>query len=160
MHLLNAGFRRSVISDVERHELDAREGTRHCGYSDAAEDPVATGGYQLGGCPANAGRCTCDQDNAPRSVCHRNSWPRRRLDDEVAASLKAHRQKMFKIIFWPYYGHVAEDEAMPYSPKQKRDTREKILESASEKSDFMGLMTHEYTSKPQVQRERFFRRYW
>ena len=37
---------------------------------------------------------------------------------------------MFKIIFWPYYGHAAEDEAMPYAPKQKRDTREKILESA------------------------------
>src|SRR5262249_45094200 len=29
-----------------------------------------------------------------------------------------------------YHHRVAEDEAMPYSPKQKRDTREKILESA------------------------------
>src|SRR5215475_261754 len=40
------------------------------------------------------------------------------------------RRKMFKIIFWRYYSHAAEDEAMPYSPKRKRDTREKILESA------------------------------
>jgi len=37
---------------------------------------------------------------------------------------------MFKIIFGRYHHRVAEDEAMPYSPKQKRDTREKILESA------------------------------
>jgi TetR/AcrR family transcriptional regulator, transcriptional repressor for nem operon len=36
---------------------------------------------------------------------------------------------MFKIIFWRYYC-LLEDEAMPYSPKHKRDTREKILESA------------------------------
>src|SRR5262249_11768361 len=129
-HLLNAGFRRSVISDVERHELDARGGTCRRRCADAAEHPVATGGQQLGGCPAKSARGTRDADNPPRSVCHRNSWPRRRLDDEVAASLKAHRQKMFKIIFWPYYGRVAEDKAMPYSPKQKRDTREKILESA------------------------------
>jgi hypothetical protein len=48
---------------------------------------------------------------------------------KVAASLKVDRQKMFKIIFWRYYRHLAEHEAMPYSPKQKRDTREKILES-------------------------------
>jgi TetR/AcrR family transcriptional regulator, transcriptional repressor for nem operon len=37
---------------------------------------------------------------------------------------------MFKIIFWLYYRHLTEDEQMPYSPKHKRDTREKILESA------------------------------
>jgi hypothetical protein len=37
---------------------------------------------------------------------------------------------MFKIIFARYRHHVPEDEAMPYLPKQKRDTREKILESA------------------------------
>jgi TetR/AcrR family transcriptional regulator, transcriptional repressor for nem operon len=37
---------------------------------------------------------------------------------------------MFKIIFWRYDRLLAEDEAMPYSPKQKLDTREKILESA------------------------------
>jgi TetR/AcrR family transcriptional repressor of nem operon len=37
---------------------------------------------------------------------------------------------MFKIIFARYHHHVPEDEAMPYSPKQSRDTREKILESA------------------------------
>jgi AcrR family transcriptional regulator len=37
---------------------------------------------------------------------------------------------MFKIIFWRYNRHLAEDEPMPYSPEHKRDTREKILESA------------------------------
>jgi len=45
-------------------------------------------------------------------------------------SIEVDRRKMFKIIFGRYHHHVAEDEAMPYSPKQKRDTREKILESA------------------------------
>jgi TetR/AcrR family transcriptional repressor of nem operon len=39
-------------------------------------------------------------------------------------------EKMFKIIFWRYDCHLVEDKAMPYSPKHKRDTREKILESA------------------------------
>src|SRR5262245_30680823 len=37
---------------------------------------------------------------------------------------------MIKIIFWRYDRRTVEDEAMPYSPKHKRDTREKILESA------------------------------
>src|SRR5499427_6592698 len=37
---------------------------------------------------------------------------------------------MVKIIFWRYDRRPAESKAMPYSPKQKRDTREKILESA------------------------------
>ena len=37
---------------------------------------------------------------------------------------------MFKIIFWPYDRSPAEDKAMPYSPEHKRDTRDKILESA------------------------------
>jgi AcrR family transcriptional regulator len=37
---------------------------------------------------------------------------------------------MFKIIFWRYDCHPVEDNAMPYPPKHKRDTREKILESA------------------------------
>jgi TetR/AcrR family transcriptional regulator, transcriptional repressor for nem operon len=46
---------------------------------------------------------------------------------------------MFKIIFWRYCSHVAEDEAMPYSPKQKRDTREKILESARRLFNRKGL---------------------
>src|SRR5262249_55657464 len=39
-------------------------------------------------------------------------------------------EKMFKIIFWRYYCHVVRHKAMSYSPKHKRDTREKILESA------------------------------
>src|SRR5262245_14635424 len=48
----------------------------------------------------------------------------------VAALFQGDRQKMFKIIFWRYHRHLAEDAAMPYSPKHKRDTHEKILESA------------------------------
>src|SRR5215510_8876726 len=44
---------------------------------------------------------------------------------------------MFKIIFWRYHRHLAEEEAMPYSPKQKSDTREKILESARRLSTAM-----------------------
>jgi AcrR family transcriptional regulator len=37
---------------------------------------------------------------------------------------------MFKIIFWRYDQRHTGSEVMPYAPKQKRDTREKILESA------------------------------
>jgi hypothetical protein len=73
-HLFNAGIDRSLFADIERHELNAGELTRRCGSADAAEDPVATAGQQLGGGPANAGRCTRDQDNAARSVRHVNSW--------------------------------------------------------------------------------------
>jgi TetR/AcrR family transcriptional regulator, transcriptional repressor for nem operon len=46
---------------------------------------------------------------------------------------------MFKIIFWRYYRHLAEDEAMPYSPEHKRDTREKILESARRLFNLQGF---------------------
>jgi hypothetical protein len=61
---------------------------------------VALAGQQLGGCPADAGRCTRDQDNAARCVRHGNSWPRPWPRDEVTAAFKVDRQKMFKIIFW------------------------------------------------------------
>jgi TetR/AcrR family transcriptional repressor of nem operon len=37
---------------------------------------------------------------------------------------------MFKIIFWRYDRYLGEETAMPYSLKHKRDTRDKILESA------------------------------
>jgi len=74
----NAGLDRSLISDIERHELDTRERTRHGGCTDAAEDPVAPGGQQLGGCPPDAGRNACDQDNMARSVRHENRWLARR----------------------------------------------------------------------------------
>jgi hypothetical protein len=56
----NASLDRSLISDIERHELDTRERTYRCGCADTVEDPVAPGGQQLGSCPPDAGRCTCD----------------------------------------------------------------------------------------------------
>src|SRR5512138_2489128 len=37
---------------------------------------------------------------------------------------------MFKIIFWRYCSYLTEENAMPYSPKHKRESRDKILESA------------------------------
>ena len=43
---------------------------------------------------------------------------------------QADQQKMFKIIFWRYHRYLTEENAMPYSPKHKRKSREKILESA------------------------------
>ena len=61
-------------------------------------------------------------------VRHRNSWPWRRRDR--CGLFENRSEKMFKIIFWRYDCHLVEDKAMPYSPKHKRDTREKILESA------------------------------
>jgi hypothetical protein len=64
-YLFDAGLDRSVVSDIEQHELDAGERTSRRGGTDAAERPEALGGQQFGGCPADAGRCTGDQDNAP-----------------------------------------------------------------------------------------------
>jgi len=37
---------------------------------------------------------------------------------------QADPQKMFKIIFCPYDRRSTAEEAMPYSPEHKRDTRE------------------------------------
>jgi hypothetical protein len=73
-YLFNAGLDRSQITDIERHELNAGERTCRCGSANAAEDPMAPAGQQLGGYPANAGGCTRDQHNAARSVHHVNSW--------------------------------------------------------------------------------------
>jgi hypothetical protein len=73
-------------------------GKSRCGCADAAEDAVTPAGQQLGGCSADAGRGTCDQDNAALSFRHGNSWLWRQAN-EGYASLKLHRQEMFKIIF-------------------------------------------------------------
>jgi hypothetical protein len=67
-HDFNTSHDRSLISNIERHELDIRERTCRCGCADTVS--VAPGGQQLGSCPPDAGRCTCDQDNMPRSVRH------------------------------------------------------------------------------------------
>jgi hypothetical protein len=72
-HRLDAGLDRSLIADVERHELHARERSCRCHGADATEDPVAAAGQQLRGCPADSGRCSRDQDNAFRSVRHGSS---------------------------------------------------------------------------------------
>jgi hypothetical protein len=72
-HRFNAGLDRSPISDIERHELNARERRCRCRCADATENPVAPAGQQFGGYPADAGRCTRDQDNSARYVRHGNS---------------------------------------------------------------------------------------
>src|SRR5262245_1012892 len=71
-HHFNAALDRSPISDIKRHELDARERSCRCRCADAAEDTVAPAGQQLGGRPADAGRSTRDQDNAALSLRHRS----------------------------------------------------------------------------------------
>jgi hypothetical protein len=72
-HVINAGSSRGLITNIERHEFDARERTRRRGCADATEDPIPAGGDELGGCPANAGRCAGNQDNTPAFVHHENS---------------------------------------------------------------------------------------
>src|SRR5262245_47334293 len=104
--LFNAGLDRNLISDIERYEFDARERSCRCGCTDAAEDAVTPGSQQLGGYPADAGRCASDQDNTPRSVRHGNSWPAAAGRRSLRHSLKADRRKMFKVIFWPYDRHL------------------------------------------------------
>jgi TetR/AcrR family transcriptional repressor of nem operon len=69
---------------------------------------------------------------------------------------------MFKIIFWRYYCHLAEDEAMPYSPKQKRDTREKILESARRlfnRNGYSGASIEEIMSDAGLSHGGFYRHF-
>jgi TetR/AcrR family transcriptional repressor of nem operon len=69
---------------------------------------------------------------------------------------------MFKIIFWRYYGHVAKDETMPYSPKQKRDTREKILESARRlfnRKGYAGVSIEEIMSDAGLTHGGFYRHF-
>jgi hypothetical protein len=85
-HLFNAGLDRSVIADIERHELDARERTCCCGCADAAEDAVTPVGQQLGGCPADAGRCARDKDNAALSFRHGSSSLRRQDNEGCGLS--------------------------------------------------------------------------
>ena len=157
-HLFNAGLDRSLIADIERHELNARERTCRCGSADAAEDPVAAAGQQLGGGPANAGRCTRDQDNAARSVRHVNSCDQTKL----AASLKLHRAKDVQDHLLALPSHVAEDEAMPYSPEHKRDTREKILESARRlfnRKGYSGVSIEEIMSDAGLTHGGFYRHF-
>src|SRR5262249_17246888 len=72
-HLINAGFGRSLIADIERHELDACKRSGRRGGADAPKDLMAAGDQEFGGGPANAGRCACDQDYAPWSVRHESS---------------------------------------------------------------------------------------
>jgi hypothetical protein len=69
---------------------------------------------------------------------------------------------MFKIIFWRYYRHVAEEEAMPYSPKQKHDTREKILESARRlfnRKGYSGVSIEEIMSNAGLTHGGFYRHF-
>jgi TetR/AcrR family transcriptional repressor of nem operon len=69
---------------------------------------------------------------------------------------------MFKIIFWRYYRHVAEDEAMPYSPEHKRDTREKILESARRlfnRKGYSGVSIEEIMSDAGLTHGGFYRHF-
>jgi TetR/AcrR family transcriptional regulator, transcriptional repressor for nem operon len=69
---------------------------------------------------------------------------------------------MFKIIFWRYHSHVAEGEAMPYAPKQKRDTREKILESARRlfnRKGYSGVSIEEIMSDAGLTHGGFYRHF-
>src|SRR5262245_32812974 len=69
---------------------------------------------------------------------------------------------MFKIIFWRYYRHVAENEAMPYSPNHKRNTREKILESARRlfnRNGFSGVSIEEIMSDAGLTHGGFYRHF-
>jgi TetR/AcrR family transcriptional regulator, transcriptional repressor for nem operon len=58
--------------------------------------------------------------------------------------------------------HVAEDEAMPYAPKQKRDTREKILESARRlfnREGYSGVSIEEIMSDAGLTHGGFYRHF-
>jgi TetR/AcrR family transcriptional regulator, transcriptional repressor for nem operon len=69
---------------------------------------------------------------------------------------------MFKIIFWRYDRHLAEDNAMSYSPKHKRDTREKILESARRlfnRNGYSGVSIEEIMSEAGLTHGGFYRHF-
>jgi TetR/AcrR family transcriptional regulator, transcriptional repressor for nem operon len=69
---------------------------------------------------------------------------------------------MFKIIFWRYHRHVVEDEAMPYAPKHKRDTHEKILESARRlfnRNGYSGVSIEEIMSNAGLTHGGFYRHF-
>src|SRR5947199_2907690 len=56
----------------------------------------------------------------------------------------------------------SEDEAMPYSPKHKRDTREKILESARRlfnRKGYSGVSIEEIMSDARLTRGGFYRHF-
>jgi len=81
---------------------------------------------------------------------------------KVAASVKVDWQKMFKIIFWRYYWHLAKDKTMPYSPEHKRDTREKILESARRlfnRKGYSGVTIEEIMSDAGLTHGGFYRHF-
>jgi AcrR family transcriptional regulator len=69
---------------------------------------------------------------------------------------------MFKIIFWRYYRYLGEEKAMPYSPKHKRDTRDKILESARRlfnKKGFSEVSIDEIMENASLTRGGFYRHF-
>ena len=69
---------------------------------------------------------------------------------------------MFKIIFWRYHRASRRMEAMPYSPKHKRDTREKILESARRlfnRNGYSGVSIEEIMSAAGLTRGGFYRHF-
>jgi AcrR family transcriptional regulator len=72
-------------------------------------------------------------------------------------------QKMFKIIFWHYkWGSSTAEKAMPYSPEHKRDTREKILESARRlfnKNGFSEVSIDEVMENAGLTRGGFYRHF-
>src|SRR5213075_1802002 len=67
---------------------------------------------------------------------------------------------MFKIIFWRY--RPRKDGAMPYSPEHKRDTREKILESARRlfnRKGYAGVSIEEIMSDAGLTHGGFYRHF-
>src|SRR5215470_19173163 len=71
-------------------------------------------------------------------------------------------EKMFKIIFWRYDCDLVEDKAMSYSPKHKRDTREKILESARRlfnRNGYSGVSIEEIMTEAGLTHGGFYRHF-
>ena len=69
---------------------------------------------------------------------------------------------MFKIIFWRYHRASRRMEAMPYSPEHKRDTREKILESARRlfnRKGYSGVSIEEIMNAAGLTRGGFYRHF-
>ena len=69
---------------------------------------------------------------------------------------------MFKIIFWRYDYPLVEDKAMSYSPKHKRDTREKILESARQlfnRNGYSGVSIEQIMSAAGLTHGGFYRHF-
>src|SRR5437773_7060112 len=69
---------------------------------------------------------------------------------------------MIKIIFWRYRSSPQRPRAMPHSPKQKRDTREKILESARRlfnRKGYSGVTIEEIMSDAGLTHGGFYRHF-